>query len=295
MKRKSKQFTEDRMLAGRRDRVRDRGGAVLAPSEQTLPQYKRIDEKGGGWHSEQDGVVPLLDLAAGPGKPPSARERKRSARERKRQMLEDLAREHERQLLEWIELARDYSATPECVAAVQSLRREYRRQIAEFRRWRRRTDFVRECWVREYQTPRKKSRRPFDPNKPIPPTQLHQPAPPTRLLPNLPLLKPRPGERDTVDPRLMQWAGDLGRHVLAQDDPVAALERLLGEKQAGRKAVNTKRDQEITAAVDAKRDAGMTFEHAVRAVAADYGRSEDRVRMIYSNNHIEAKAARHRL
>jgi hypothetical protein len=103
-------------------------------------------------------------------------------------------------------------------------------------------------------------------------------------------------ERDLVDPLLMQWAGDLGRYIVAQDDPVTALARLLGEKRRpGKQPVNTERDRNIAAAVVAKMAGGMKRDKAVENVAEGYGLSEDWVKAIYLRGRGEAKAARHKL
>jgi hypothetical protein len=222
----------------------------------------------------------------------------------------------ERQFYEWLDLARRYSADPECTAAVQGLVREYRAQIAAYQRWRRRTDEVRERGVRAVggdlarngdefvdATPRATGRRRHrerecnqlrssfllraDVGKL--PQQRRRALPPDSRL-----LKPRRGERNAVDPQLMQWARDLGPYILAQDDPVTALQRLLGEKQpAGKRAKNAARDLEIATAVATKMDKGMPLEDAIAAVAKEHGLSEKRVRTIYFRWRVEARAARY--
>jgi hypothetical protein len=229
---------------------------VLAPSEQTLPKYKLVQGKGRTWWFEPDGVEPLFNPDAGPGEPPCP------------------AREHERQLRDWLELARRCSAAPECVAATQSLRREYQQQIAEFQRWRRRTDFARECWAREAEKVRQQG---------------------GQVAPELPsqLIEPRPGERAVVDPRLMQWAGDLGRHVLAQSDPVTALARLLNKRRpANRPTVNTERNQEIRSYIAIAKANGASLQDAFKNAALAWDLSEKQVREIYYGG---PKAARYSL
>jgi len=275
---KRKSIAEARAEA--RARVAARGGHILAPSDQTLPRFKAVVEEGGAWHSEPDGVEPLLNPDAGPGSQPCP------------------ASEHERQMLEWLALARCYSTNPECVAAVKSLQREYQRQIAELQRWRRRTDFVRECWAREYQAQREKSprrdRQPLDPNQPVPITQL-DPTPldpaPLELPPTL--LKPRQGERNAIDPRLMRWAGDVGRHIMAQSDSVAALALLLNKKRpANRPTVNTERDQEIRSFIALAKDKGIPLQNAFKAAALAWDLSKKQVREIYYGG---PRASRHLL
>jgi hypothetical protein len=230
------------------------------PYELTLPKYKLVQGEGREWWFEPDGVKSLLDPEAAPGGPPCPEY------------------ERERQLLDWLGLARRYSTSQECVDAVQNLLREYRLQIADFRRWRRRTDFVRECWARETQDQNAKPRG-------------EQDNPP----PNPALLKPRrrQGERDAVDPRLMQWAGDLGRHILAQSDPVTALTLLLNKKRpANRPTENTERNQRIRSAIVSAKANGASLKNAVASTAMAWGLSIKQVREIYYSG---PKAARHSL
>lgn len=256
------------------------GSHVPDPAEWTLPKWKLVRGPGRAWWFEPDGVEPMLgpDATAGePVKPAPKRTR-------------------ERQFHEWLDLARHYSTDPECIDAVKNLWGEYRAQVAAFRRWSRRARLVHEYWHRPqrpklrrywHRLQRTKLRR----RRRL--VKLPSDSPLVELPSDSPLLKPRRGERNAVDPRLRQWASGLGRYILAQDDPVTALERLLGEKHApGKRTANTVRDQEIAAAVVAKM-AGMTFADAITDVAREHGLSEERVRIIYFRGRVEAKAARY--
>ena len=242
------------------------GRHELAPSEQTLPKYKLVKGEGRAWWGELDGVEFFLRAPdATPASPPCP------------------VRDRERQLLEWLALARRYSTIPECVAAVQSLLREYRAQVAEFQRWHRRADLVREHWLRELHKHRSQIAKLQRRRQRVGPS----PAPT--------LIKPGRGERDALDPMLLQWAGDVGRHILAQDDPVTALERMLGEKhKRGKRAKNKERDVSIAAAVASKMN-NLTLEEAAVEVAREYRMGSDAVSKIYTRNKIEGRATRHKV
>ena len=100
-------------------------------------------------------------------------------------------------------------------------------------------------------------------------------------------------ERAAIDPLLMQGVGDWGRYIFAQANPEMALGRLLGTKQKpGKRATNTDRNADITLAVIAEMEGGMTLEEAVTAVATDHCLAEDTIRKIYARRKSEARAAR---
>ena len=98
-----------------------------------------------------------------------------------------------------------------------------------------------------------------------------------------------------IDPLLLQVIDELGRRVLAEADPVLALERLLGRQGSEQSAKTTARDRDIARAVVNKLDGGSALEQAVTETAKAFGQSADEVRTIYVNGRIEAKAAQHQI
>jgi hypothetical protein len=106
----------------------------------------------------------------------------------------------------------------------------------------------------------------------------------------------RKNDLDEVAPFLSQAIAELGLKMLAEADPVLALETLLGRKQSPeQRAKTTARDRDIARATVGKIDAGMTLENAVADVATAFGQSEAEVRAIYLSGHIEVQAARHQI
>jgi hypothetical protein len=269
-----------------------RGEHVLAPSEWALPKYKLV-KKEGGWWFEPDGAEPMFGPAATPGsRNPRCSACGAEIKPRQRFAARGLTfcsaacyqRAYERRITELLALARRNSTDPECIAAVQTLMHEQRLQLAEFQRWHRRASLVREYWLRKYRAQTAKlqrcSRR-------------------ATSFPNSALLKPRQGERDAVDPRLMQWIKDLGCYILAQDNPEDTLARLLGRSRPGKRAKNKERDVSIAGDVATKMDGGMTLEEAADEVAQKYWKKyrlgSDAVIKIYTRNKIEGRATRHKV
>jgi hypothetical protein len=100
------------------------------------------------------------------------------------------------------------------------------------------------------------------------------------------------GKRQEINRDLLQWVTMCGRRLLAEPDPCAALAICLGRKdKRGKRAKNAVRDDDIALAVAKKMlwD-GLTYDHAVLAVANKEALSFERVRQIYDPRSTEARA-----
>jgi hypothetical protein len=104
----------------------------------------------------------------------------------------------------------------------------------------------------------------------------------------------RDGEREVVDPILMQAVGGWGLDIFAQADPDWALVRFLGLRQRpGKRAKNEERNGSITLAMINHLEASMTVADATELVAEAYGLSSATVRKIYYRRRTEITTSRH--
>ena len=96
-----------------------------------------------------------------------------------------------------------------------------------------------------------------------------------------------------IDPLLVQGIRDWGSRIFAAEEPVLALEELLGKRRKRGKRASAKtadRDSQIVRDMLERMRSGMSLEKAAEALAPDYGIGPESIAKIYKRGHKAAKA-----
>jgi hypothetical protein len=97
-----------------------------------------------------------------------------------------------------------------------------------------------------------------------------------------------------IDPLLAQGMNDWSIRIFAEDNPVLALEKLIGTRpKEGRRASTKNADRDITIALAVleKMRSGMTLDKAAEAVTSEFAMEAESIANIYKRKHKELKAA----